>query len=344
MTPRVTLVTGATGFIGRHLVGALIRDHRSVRVLVRSRAGVAGLSTDVDVVVGDITDPEAVRRAVQGCETIFHLAGRAHELHGSGGDLLHGRVTVDGTRIAREGAREAGVKSFVFASSVAVYGRVIDAAITENAPCRPTTAYGRAKLEAERLVLGEGAADWHAVALRFAAVYGRGCKGHLPMVLRMMRRGTFPPLAETAARRSFVHVDDAVRALLLAAGLPQAGGRIYNVTDGRAYSVRQIYEATRRLSGRRIPRWNAPLGLMTVGAAFGDFVRHLTGRRLLIDRERMEKLVDHAWFSSERLSRELGYRPSRDLLSSLAEVLDPPAPETDLHAVDAPSARLNRAI
>ena len=156
-------VSGATGFIGGKLLASLVNSGINVRVLVRPAAthtkACSWPSTQVNVVSGDLTEPASLRNILDGVDCLFHLAGYAHaeDANSDAAGSLHRRVTVEGTRALVAEAKRAGVKHFIFVSSVKAMGEGSDSLLDEAAAAQPTTQYGRAKLEAEHLVLEAGA-------------------------------------------------------------------------------------------------------------------------------------------------------------------------------------------
>jgi nucleoside-diphosphate-sugar epimerase len=323
----IATVTGGTGFVGCRLVARLRQDGVRVRLFVRRP--VASLPEGVESVVGPLTDARAARAACDGAATLYHLAGKAHDLAEVGDSGAHADVTVTGTETVVTAAVQAGVRRIVFVSSLAVYGPgPADAPRDESAPLYPVSSYGRAKRRAEELVLAAGSGGSVQVCcLRPASVYGPGAKGNLPRMIAMIRRGLFPPLPQTGNRRSMVHVDDLVAALLLAATAPAAAGRCYNVTDDRAYGARELYEAIARAVGRRAWHWSVPVPLFRALAGVGDALGQVRGRRAPFDSIAFDVLFGSAWFSAERIGRELGFRPVyslEDALPAMAAEAAPP--------------------
>lgn len=310
------LVTGGTGFIGRHLVAALWQQGVPARVL--SRRPLDGGGQGCPTIVGDLADPATLDGICGNVDTIFHLAGHAHALDepDDASVALGTRITVDGTRALLAQARRAGVRTFIYVSSVKSMGEGGATCLDETAECRPVTAYGKARHAAEQLVL-DNVNDFSATVLRLPMVYGPGCKGNLPRMIRAVARGRFPPLPETGNRRSMVDVRDVVQAALLAAGNPAAAGKTYIVTDGQAYSTRQIYEWICAALERPVPRWTVPLAWLRAAAGAGDAIGKFTGRRFFLDTGSLDKLIGSAWYSSEKIGRELGYRPVHTLKDAL---------------------------
>jgi len=317
------LVTGAGGFIGRHLVGRLLRDDCRVRALVRPGPNRLDWGRNVDVVEGDVQDSQATKLAAVGVDTVFHLAGKTHalsEVQQSEEDYHF--INVDGTRNVLEGAVASGARRFVYFSSVKTMGEETPECFDESREARPTTAYGRSKLAAERLVLDYGKqTGLHVVCLRLPLVYGPGVKGNLFQMISAIDRGLFLPFPDVANRRSMVHVLNVVDAALLAATSPVANGQCYTVTDARSYSTRELYEMICLALGKRIPQWSIPVGMLRMLGRVGDVIGHVCGRRFLFDSDVLEKLIGSAWYSSDKLTRELGYRPSITFEDALSELI-----------------------
>jgi len=118
-----------------------------------------------------------------------------------------------------------------------------------------------------------------------------------------------------------VHVTNVVEAALLAATSPAASGQCYIVTDGRAYSTGELYEPICRALGKPIPRWHVPLWMLKALGKAGDAIGQVSGKRFLFDSDALDKLIGSAWYSSDKLSRELGYRPAITFEDALSELI-----------------------
>lgn len=293
-----TLITGASGFIGRRLLQpgdrALARDGTKMPGAVR----------------GDLLDPASLAAACNGIETIFHCAGYAHAF-ASSDPYAHWRINFEGTRNLVEAAVDAGVRRFVFLSSVKAMAEPGDECVDEDWPGEPVTPYGKAKRAAEDEVLEAGAKyGTHVVNLRLAMVYGRGGRGNLERMARAIQAGWFPPLPETANRRSLVHVQDVVDVMRLVAERPEANGRTYIVADPRAYSGREIYDAIRAVLRAPTLRWSVAAGVLRAAG-------RLNGRL----GEIVDRLIGSACYSPARIERELGWRARIGLDEGLREML-----------------------
>ena len=320
-------VTGGRGFIGRKLCAALAA--RKLPVTVVDRRADAGPWDRLWPV--DITGPLGPE-CLTGVDTVFHLAGKAHALAEVRQDEAdYFRINTEGTRHVLEAARQAGVRRFVFFSTVKAMSRDDRPAAragegpalrawTEADVIEPDTPYGRSKLEAEKLVLHGGFVP-EPVVLRLCAVYGPGAKGNLQKMLAAVDRGRFPPLPDTGSRRSMVHVSDVVGAALLAAEKPEAVGGTFIVADGVAPTVRQIHRSMCRALGRPEPRWAVPAWVLRGLGRTGDFIGRVRGRRFVFDSDMLEKLTGPAWFSPQQLESRLGFRPEWNLEKALPEMV-----------------------
>jgi len=314
------LVTGGSGFIGRRLVATLTQRGTDITILSRypSPAGM-----ECKTVAGDLTRPETLEDICNGFSVVFHLAGDAHAIDRLDGDneRLSWRMTVEGTRALINQSIKAGVSRFLFFSSVKAMGEGGKVCLDETAISSPVTSYGKAKREAEKIVLDACQRGLPSTVLRLPMVYGPSCKGNLPRMIQAIARGLFPPLPEIGNKRSMVDVRDVVEAALLAANNPVATGKIYVVTDGQTYSTRQIYEWICAEVGRPVPRWTIPLSLIRFAAYAGDMIGRIRGRRFFFDTEALDKLTSSAWYSSDKISRELNYQPAHTLMSSIHEIV-----------------------
>ena len=256
---------------------------------------------------------------------MFHLAGYAHADDASRrlNDSPHWHITVEGTQALLDQACAAGVKRVVFASTVKAMGEGGEERLDETSAADPEDYYGIAKREAERLILSaRRGCGMYVSLLRLPMVYGWDNLGNLPRMIEAIDHGRFPPLPEIHNKRSMVHVDDVVRALLAVVENPIADGQVYIVTDGQVYSSRQIEVLIRRALGKPVPGWFVPEGILRVGAWVGDFVERVLRRHFPLNSSVLRKLLGSAWYSDEKIRRELGYRPHHTLASALPEMIE----------------------
>ena len=316
-------VTGANGFIGRHLIASLLRKGCTVRAVVRSTSGLPAWPESIEVTVGDIRDFSRVTPGISGCDTVFHLAAKVESpSHGEDHEEEYLAVNVEGTVNVLRAAAEAGAGRLIYFSSVKAMGESTRGCVDESYPARPTTAYGRSKLQAEKLILEHGKQhDVHVVCLRLPLVYGPGNKGNLLKMLAAVDRGLFPPVSNKGPLRSMVHVGNVVDAALKAATDQAAKGQCYIVTDARAYSVRELHELFCRGLGIRVPRWQIPVAVLRSLGYVGDALGTLAGRTLPINSDVLAKLVEPACYSSAKITNELGFKPRLTLEQALPEII-----------------------
>ena len=314
----MNLVSGATGFIGRRLIEALREDGLPCRGLSRTPA------SDASSLAADLGNKPALTEACAGVTSVFHCAGHAHAFGSLTADdaAVHWQVNFEGTRNLVEAAGIAGVRRFVFLSSVKAMAEPGESCADEDFPGLPETAYGQAKRAAEAAVLDAGQRHgMHVVNLRLAMVYGAGGRGNLERMGRLVRRGLFPPLPETGNHRSLVHVDDIVAALWLVAGDHRANGRTYIVASPEAPSGRALFDALRSALGMPRCTWSVPASMLRVAARCADGVEKLSKRRMPFDSEVLDRLLGSAWYSPARIEFELGWRARISLAGGLAEMI-----------------------
>ena len=313
------LVTGATGFIGRALCQQL-RD-RGVRIRALARRREQGPWDDF--VAADLGETALPADLLDGVDTLFHLAGKAHALSEvAEDDSEYHRINVGGMDALLGIAANSALSRFVFFSTVKAMGDDDERCMDEDWEMAPTTAYGISKRESERRLLAAGpAGGMHVSILRLPLVYGGGVKGNLWKMMDAIEGGKFPPLPEIDNKRSLVHVDDVVRAALLAAENPKANGQIYIVTDGHPYSTNEICTAIRAALGKPARSWTVPRAVLAMAAGAGDIIGRLRGRRFVFDSDAYGKLLGSAWYSSAKIAQALGFEPAWDLHRGAKEMV-----------------------
>lgn len=250
-------LTGATGFIGRHLLGELTRRGYRLRVLLRRPVEVQ--LDCASAVIGDLAQPQNLSTALAGVDAVIHSAGVSHGMSGLP-DADHRAITVEGTRRLALTAQRARVKRFIFLSSIrSQTGPAAEGVVTEELPPEPTDAYGRSKLEAER-ALAELDLDW--VALRPVLVYGPGMKGNLAALARFARSPYPLPLGSLKARRSLLSLDNLGEAVDTVLRLPGPLRRPFVIADPDALTVPEMIAIMREALGRRPGLVRAPHSIL----------------------------------------------------------------------------------
>lgn len=256
------LITGATGFVGRHLCETLVQTGFSVAGTVRSSSSTTRLPPAVQpYVVGDIDDKTTWNRgALTGVDTVIHMAARVHVLKETAQDpeAEFQKTNVLGTEtLARAAAGR--VRRLIYVSSLHAMRSLADEVLDESSPCRPDTPYGRSKLEAElRLQAVARETGLDVVIVRPPPIYGPGGVGNLMSLLKWVRRGWPVPVGGLTNQRSMVYVGNLVHALVSCITQPQAGGRTFLVSDGENVSIPEFVKRA-SLAFRKPSRlWPAP--------------------------------------------------------------------------------------
>ena len=289
------LISGATGFIGERLVGAV---DANIRVLSRKK------QSNYETVVCDLKSEVIPDNALDGVNTVFHLAGFAHDLSDATKiQNIYQKVNVDATIRLAKLAVKSNVNRFIFVSSVkAGGGSNFGVCVSEKDQGDPEGIYGKTKREAELKLLKIGKeSDMHVSIIRPSLVYGPDVKGNLKLMLSGVRKGWFPPLPETGNRRSMIHVDDLARAILLVAKDECANGEIFIATDGTPHSSREIYDAMCNIVGRSIPKWSLPKALFNIASLISPRIKY-----------KINKLLGDECYSSAKLEA-LGFKAKKTL-------------------------------
>lgn len=245
VTGKLIALTGATGFIGRHLLRTLSARGYRVRVLLRRPVEVPEGASGA--VVGDLARPMNMAAALSGVDAVVHSAGLAHAMSGAPEDDFRNSNT-EATRKLAEAAQRARVGRFVFLSSIrAQTGSSAPLPLSEADAPAPTDAYGRSKLAAEE-ALAEIGLDW--VALRPVLVYGAGVKGNMAALLRLARTPYPLPLASLRGRRSLVSVESLAAAVAAVLEAPAPVDRPLIVADPDPLTLPEMLTALRSGLGR----------------------------------------------------------------------------------------------
>jgi UDP-glucose 4-epimerase len=300
--PLVAL-TGATGFIGQHLLRALPERGFRLRVLLRRPSSVP--LDCASAVVGDLARPQNMAAAFADAEAVIHTAGIAHAMSGVPEDDYRA-LNTDATIGLARAAQHAGVRRFVFLSSIrAQSGPAADAVLTEAMPAQPTDAYGRSKLAAEQGLAGIDI-DW--AALRMVLVYGPGVKGNMAELIRLARLPYPLPLAGLTGRRSLLSLDSLTDAIVTALTTPQPLRRAFIAAEPPPLTVGEMIAAMRRGLGRRP-------GLLPIPAGLLRLALRAAGRAEIADRLTGSLVADPAALM------QLGWKPAVSPADGLAALM-----------------------
>jgi UDP-glucose 4-epimerase len=305
------------------MVNYLLRQQFQVRALVRDAKKAASLPNEVELIYGDLTNNTSLQHCCEDIETVFHLAGYAHAWRENNIDFeaQHLEINFQGTKNLAAEAVSAGVKQFIYFSSVKAVADT-ESCIDENWTVAPDSAYGIAKRKSELHLLELSKQHaMHICILRPALVYGPGWKGNLAAMLRAVDKGYFIPVPDIANQRSMISLEDICSAALLTAQNPAANGKIYFVTDGVHYSTRQLYIAFCSALGKRVPKWHLPFFIFKILGHLGDAGAKILRRRLPFSSETLTKLFGSAAYNSQRIQNEVGFKPIYNLSALLPDIV-----------------------
>jgi UDP-glucose 4-epimerase len=303
----VSLVTGGAGFIGSHLIDALVREGKRVRVLDNFSTGLAtnlqAHEGRIEIVSGSISDPEAVKRSMSGVDVVYHLGALASVARSVENPLATHEACTTGTILVLNEARLQGVRRVVFAASSSAYGGASsEAGQVEDQVPHALSPYAAAKLAGEFYMQSFAASfNIETVRLRFFNIFGPRQRADSPysgviaLFINAMKQGKTPTVhGDGLQSRDFTYVANAVQALRKAADVPGVSGKVFNVGTGNSVSVLELVAALNRLLGTNLTPTHAPTRTGDVRFSLADI---------------------------SRTRRELGYEPTVSFETGLAETL-----------------------
>lgn len=315
----ITLVTGATGFIGSHLTDALVARGETVRCLVRSTSDVRYLKTlGVELVYGDLRDEASLIAAVKGVSTVYHLAAqvRPHKPVIRRGELndLYTQVNATGTGNIARAASAQGVSKFIHFSSIAVVGEGLG--ISESSPCSPITDYGRSKLQAEEIVISlVKNKNLPATIIRPGQIYGPRCLA-MRMFFKLVKCGLFLTIGRGDNYVPLCYVDDLIAGALL---VEEKGriGETYLIFE-KPYTFRQFIQAIAQATGGSCRKVYFPRNIAYAGVCLKELCESIFRLRICpfcmdIGRKGIIAISATCSGSIDKAKTELGYYPSTDL-------------------------------
>jgi dihydroflavonol-4-reductase len=316
------LITGATGFIGPHLIKKMVSMGHECRCLVRPKSDAELLKKlDVELMEGDITNAESLKGIVEGIDCVVHMATLGHMSNFKATEEMFTRINVDGTKNIMKEAIRAGAQKVVHCSSVAAMGISSEVPATEESLCNPHHPYGRSKLTAEKEVLhmvSEHALP--AVIVRFSMVYGPGDWRDMLKLTRMAKKGLFPKVGNRPKLTPLIHVDDAVEGLLLASEKGRIG-QVYLLTNQNSMPFDNIRKTLQKALGvKRLPLY-VPEWMALFMASLSEKIFSLMGRVPPVSRKNIESMLTDRVFSIEKAKRELGFEPKIDPVEGLKQTV-----------------------
>ncbi len=313
------LVSGASGFIGGHLVRRLSEEGRKIRAFVRPTSNVEKLKSlkNVEIFYGDLTDFRSVQQAVEGCQVVYHVGGLVNDW---GDYRKFFKVNYGGTKNMLEASVKASIQKFIYTSSIGVLDLSGQGVIKENQPYgRYLGGYCRSKAEAEKLVR-RYSSQLQTIILRPAVVYGPEDSQCTLRSLNYAQKGFLFVIGGGQSVFPHLYIDNLVNALLLAAKRELASGEVFNLTDGQETTVREFFSCFNHIVGRDDVWVSLPYSLAWVAALLMDTCVHLAGRQPLLSWTALEFLTLKCRFDISKARQILDFKLAISLSQGMAKV------------------------
>jgi len=321
------LITGASGFVGRHLIPDLIQPSLHIVAAIRKPQPLAPNFTYVTV--GDISGSTEWSETLLDVDVIIHLAARAHVINDSVSDPeaeFYKTNTVATENLVRQ-AITCGVKHFIFMSSVGAMATLSDCPLIESSPCLPETPYGKSKLQAEQAIerlCNHSPMTW--TIIRSPLVYGPGNPGNMARLQALIQKKLPLPLASIQNRRSFIYVESLVDAIITCMTHPKARNQTFLVSDGQDLSTPELMQKIAYYSGHPCRLVPVPLPLLQTAARCGDLAERLLNRPLPLNSDALQKLTGSLTVDSSKICHELNWHPPFTVDQGLARTLQQRSP------------------
>ncbi|MBI5816674.1 MAG: SDR family NAD(P)-dependent oxidoreductase [Nitrospinae bacterium] len=324
------MVTGVGGFIGGPLVAHLAKNGwKVITVTTRDENDLAAAARlDLDggikyIKIPDINHYESYESAAKDVDVVVHLAGVAHQVSRRVGDDVYEAVNVRGAVKVAQAALRAGVKRFVYASSIKVHGDFTkNSPFTEQSPFDPRDAYAASKVKAERalceLLPGSG---MELTIFRPTLVYGPGVKGNMANLLKLASKSPVVPYIQSANKRSFLYAGNLNEAVETLMTHPAAAGESFILSDGGGVSTRELILAISRGMGKNAILLPVPGIFLAAGAKFGDLWESLTGSVFPLNSKSVTKLTGSLLVDSSKITSLTGWRPRFSMEEGIREMV-----------------------
>ena len=309
------LVTGATGFVGSNLTQHLLECGYQVKVIARKPEAIN--NQQIEVIPGDIRDKEVIAKAVNGCQQIYHIAGKVSRSNASQKEFWE--TNVEATRNLAETALKAKVEKFVYASSVGVYG-INNSPIDEQTPTYPNTIYRRTKLAGEKILLSYY--DNHklpVVIARLPSMVGKNGVNWLGLT-KALATQNFKLLGTGNIKYNLIHIDDAVRGLRLCGETPQSVGNIYLIGFPESITFREFITMITDKLGVDFPEENKftlPFEVFLATAT----VLHQNFQIEIPLAHRYELFLTSKILDTSKAKEELGFVPQLSIEQGVTEMI-----------------------
>jgi len=309
-------LTGASGFVGTHLVNELLKRGWEVRVIIHKHS--LPPAAHLETVSGELTDLERLKRSVEGAEVVFHLASALGWAPIP--DAEFQKVNAAGTESVLKAASEAGVRTVIHFSSAGVLGHVPEnRPVDEYYPPNPLDAYDRSKLEGERIALNHARRGLNVRVIRPGWVYGPGDKRTLKLIRSVVHRRILM-VSSGETRQSPVYIDDLIAGTLLCLEKGRTG-EIYHIAGSEPLPVRTMIKKIAKAAGVSFPLIRLPLKPTLAAARIMDKAFRAFNKEAPLSPSRLAFFLRSKPLDISKAGRELGYRPRVGFDEGMAETV-----------------------
>jgi nucleoside-diphosphate-sugar epimerase len=313
------LVTGAAGFAARHLCDRLTREGYQVRGLIRDAGCCAELrQRGVEPVIGDIRDRDSLQQAVEGVNTVYHIAASYRRGNVSRKEMWD--INVQGTRNVLDAAVKAGVRRLVHCSTVGVHGDIKNPPASEETPYDPGDYYQESKAEGERLAL-QYMNQLPIVVFRPGAIYGPGDLRFLKL-FKAIKRKRFIMLGSGQVSYHMIYIDDLVEGILRCGTSQKSVGRVYILAGESAASLNDIVKTIGEVLDCRLPTVRFPVTPVYLAGLLCEVLCKPWGINPPLYRRRVDFFRKNRAFDISRAKRELNFAPKVDLKTGIGLTAD----------------------
>lgn len=315
------LITGGTGFIGSRLTLRCLAEGHSVTVLgqINTPAEEENKqfleSKGAKVVLASITEPDTLLTALQGIDTVFHLAAAQHEANVP--EQHFWDVNVTGTKNMIEASILAGVKRFVHGSTIGVYGSALDGEIDEASPLRPANIYGVTKLEGEKLVLSYKD-KIPVVVIRISETYGPGDR-RLLKLFKAIRKNIFFRIGNGKNKHHLIYIDDLIDGMLAASTSERAVGEVVLLAGKEILTTDEMIDAIATTLGQKVSNVHVPIFPFLATAWVMEKTLSPLGIQPPLHRRRMDFFKKSFLFSLDKSASVLGFKPKTSFAQGALE-------------------------
>ena len=315
------VVTGASGFVGSHLVDFLLEKNYKVRCIVRKTSSLKWLQgKNVEIHICELTDKAGLRKIYEGADYIYHVAGVVKSKKREGYFIGN----VETTRALLEVALEFKdkIKKFLIVSSQTTSGpSLLNSPITEDAACRPITTYGRSKLAQEELAKTY-MNKLKITICRAAAVYGER-DTEIFIFFKTFSKGLMTSIGLNDKQVSLIHVADLVRGLYLAASSEKSVGQIYFITSEKYYTWKEVGDVTSKVMNKKPFKIKVPHFIVFIIAAIAQFFSIFSSKAATLNIEKAKDITQSAWISDyKKAYKDFGFKQEISLEEGIRRTVE----------------------